>query len=89
MTEEDGKDKDGKESRRVQRRRKLFYLVNCYQCSGFWVGFLLGMLIHPLADWSWYMRPMEWIVCGGAVSYAAQVGMALYNYLNVQYGSNE
>lgn len=89
MTDKDGLDKYGNESLRVQRRRKWFYLVNCYQCSGFWVGFLLGALVHPMADWLWYHRPLEWLLCGGAVSYASQVGMALYNYLNVQYGSNE
>ena len=79
-------EKDGEGDPTVKKRKKLYYLANCYQCSGFWVGVLLGVLLHPL-DVSWYMRPVEWLVCGGAVSYAAQVGMALFNYLNVQYGS--
>jgi hypothetical protein len=79
-------EKNGDSDPMVKKRKKLFYLVNCYQCSGFWVGVLLGVFLHPL-DVSWYARPLEWLVCGGAVSYAAQVGMALFNYLNVSYGS--
>lgn len=79
-------EKDGEDDPTVKKRKKLYYLVNCYQCSGFWVGFVLGVFLHPLGL-SWYAWPVEWLVCGGAVSYAAQVGMALFNYLNVQYGS--
>lgn len=76
----------GTDDSNVVIRKKLYYLVNCYQCSGFWIGLILGIFIHPM-DVCWYARPIEWIVCGGAVSYMAQVGMALFNYLNVSYGN--
>lgn len=79
-------EKNGSKDTNVKVMKKLSYLINCYQCSGFWVGVFLGIFLHPM-DMSWYARPLEWIVCGGAVSYSAQVGMALFNYLNVSYGS--
>lgn len=76
-----------KQYKMLQLRRKIHYMLNCHQCSGFWVGFLLGMFMHPLHDWSWYWRPLEWVICGGAVSFAASLGSVLINYLNVSYGS--
>jgi len=70
--------------------RKVYYMLNCYQCSGFWVGLVLGALLHPLGDHcSHFWRIPEAILAGGAISYAAQTGMALYNYLNVQYGNKQ
>ncbi len=78
--------KNGENDRIVNFRKSLIYLLNCYQCSGFWVGFILGAFFHPLAV-SWYARPLECIMCGGVISFAAQLGMALFNYLNVSYGN--
>jgi len=75
-----------KEDRKLFWMRKLFYLLNCYQCSGFWVGVVLGALVHPFASFDGWWRALEAVLCGGVISYAAQVGMALYNYLNVEYG---
>jgi hypothetical protein len=79
-------EKDGAENKIVQRRKKIFYMLNCYQCSGFWVGILLSLFLHPF-NMSWYLLPLECLIGGGVISYTAQVGMALFNYLNVSYGS--
>lgn len=76
----------GAEHGTVKKRRKIYYMLNCYQCSGFWVGLILGVFANPLAC-SWYFLPVTWLMCGCMISFASQIGMALFNYLNVQYGS--
>ena len=74
-----------KKDRNVWLMRKWYYLINCYQCSGFWVGFMLGALVHPVSSFNGWWRVLEAIMCGGVISYAAPLGMALYNYFNVTY----
>lgn len=72
---------------RLRAMRKLQYMLYCYQCSGAWVGLWLGLLMHPLGEsFDGWWRLLEGIVCGGIISYAAQLGMALWNFLNVEYG---
>ena len=31
----------------------IIYLFNCYQCSGFWVGMVMGSVLDPLDNKSW------------------------------------
>src|ERR1700722_17543708 len=55
--------------------RKIYYMLNCYQCSGFWVGLFLGLLLNPLGLSIWW-RPLEAVMAGGLISYLSQMGMA-------------
>lgn len=32
---------------------KIAYLLHCYQCSGFWVGFLVGLAFDPHQSLLW------------------------------------
>jgi hypothetical protein len=69
--------------------RKIHYMIYCYQCSGFWVGLILGILMDPLCQfqgWKSVYTYVAFLAYGGVVSYLTQMGMALYNYINVEYG---
>lgn len=82
-------EKELAEDRRLHWMKKLLYMAYCYQCMGFWVGLILGLLLHPMGDampWGW--RLIEPIITGGVISYLAQIGMAIYNYLNVYGGKS-
>jgi len=77
--------------------RWLYSLLTCYQCSGFWVGALLGgPLFYPaikyfsvgsvlvLTDYPWYCSLIMVLLCGGAGSFIATLGAAVLNYLEAQ-----
>ena len=52
-------------------------MSNCYQCTGFWVGLLLGVF---LIGTHWY-----WMLCCGFVgSTAASWGTLYFTYLEAQ-----
>lgn len=76
----------------------IIKLITCYQCTGFWSGVFMGIILQPF---SWYdlMFNMFWnwfaiIVCvpfyliitpfivGCASSYFSMAGAALLNYLD-------
>jgi hypothetical protein len=82
-------DEAAKTDRKLYWMRKLNYLLNCYQCMGFWVGFFLAMFMSPLAGYTGLWHLLEWVICGGAISFTTQIGMALFNYLNVEYGPKQ
>ena len=55
-------------------------LITCYQCSGFWAGVVLGLLLQPFGrDLWWFLQPLAF---GLATSYAAMAAAALLNYLD-------
>ena len=77
------------ETKLNKRLNKIHYMIYCYQCSGFWVGLWLGVFLDPLSlhtGWKNIGTYVAYLVYGGCISYLAQVGMALYNYMNVEYG---
>ena len=81
-------DKHGEDNRFNKILRKIHYMVYCYQCSGFWIGLWLGLLMDPLglfAGWKSVATYVALLAYGGCISYLTQMGMALYNYINVEY----
>jgi len=66
--------------------RKINYMLYCYQCMGFWVGMLLGILVPPMFFDGWG-KILEIFMCGGLISFTSQLGMALFNYFNVDYST--
>lgn len=52
-------------------------LMSCYQCTGFWVGLLAGVI---LLSWN----PLVVILCGMAGSFIATWGAAYLNYLEAR-----
>jgi hypothetical protein len=65
-------------------------LITCYQCTGFWAGFITGLILQPIPWftylWWWVALPLHLIVTpfvfGFAASYLSMVGAALLNYLD-------
>ena len=53
---------------------KIYSLMECYQCAGTWVGFLLGAAIIS-------HNPILVFVCGMAGSYLASLNAVFVNYL--------
>lgn len=53
-------------------------LVSCYQCAGFHLSFLLGLIFNPL-NLPWYYSVF---ICAFAGSYSAMFGAAVLNYLD-------
>ena len=49
-------------------------LFECYQCSGFWCGALLGSLLVG-------MNPATLFACGCAGSFVADISESLFKYL--------
>lgn len=57
--------------------KKLYSMLDCYQCAGTWCGFLCGaMLISH--------NPIIIFFCGCAGSFLAQWGIALINCLEAK-----
>ncbi len=52
-------------------------LMSCYQCTGFWVGLLAGII---LLSWN----PLVVILCGMAGSFIATWGATYLNYLEAR-----
>ena len=63
---------------------EIKYMSNCYQCSGFWVGLLLGILINPLGGEAFILFLL--LLYAFAGSYLGVLGAALLNYLDVVRG---
>lgn len=66
----------------------LLELSTCYQCTGFWSGVVMGLLIQPIT-WglAWYWCLPLWLlvtpfVTGCAASFASMAGAGLMNYLD-------
>lgn len=58
-------------------------LISCYQCTGFWTGALVGLLLQPISwgFWlpSWTLTPL---LMGFASSYASMAAAAFLNFLD-------
>lgn len=68
-------------------------MVNCFQCAGYWVGMLCGLVVHPF----WNCFESSWIGLAGCLlfniilvpvfvygpigSFSAVLGAAILNYL--------
>jgi hypothetical protein len=52
--------KDGTPRELTPLWAEIKYMANCYQCSGFWVGLILGVLINPLAGEA--LLPLLWFL---------------------------
>lgn len=76
--------KDGTPKNLTPLQAEIKYMVNCYQCSGFWVGLLLGILVNPLSGTAFFL--LLWLLYACAGSYLGVVGAALLNYLDVVRG---
>lgn len=76
--------KDGTPKELTPLWAEIKYMANCYQCSGFWVGLLLGIIINPLEGEAFFM--LLWLLYAGAGSYLGVIGAALLNYLDVVRG---
>jgi len=53
-------------------------LVSCYQCTGFWIGILCGMV---LISFNFFVLVF---ICGPAGSFIATWGAHYFNYLEAQ-----
>jgi hypothetical protein len=49
-------------------------VMDCYQCSGFWCGLVLGPVLVSY-------NPLNWIACGCAGSFLAQLGWLVLDSL--------
>lgn len=63
-------------------QKELHFMGNCYQCSGFWAGLFLGVVLNGF-DVRWWWWPAVWIGHAFTGSYLSMVGAALINYLDV------
>lgn len=66
-------------------QREIKYMTNCYQCSGLWVGLILGVIVNPLDGQAFL--PVLWLLYAFAGSYLGILGAALLNYLDVVKGN--
>jgi hypothetical protein len=63
-------------------------LITCYQCTGFWSGVFVALLLQPISwGFSWYWCLPLWLfvtplVFGFATSYLSMAGAAFLNYLD-------
>ncbi len=67
----------------------LTELISCYQCAGMWIGFILGLIMQPIAWETTWTVIRVWLaliatpcICGFAGSFASMAGAALLNYLD-------
>jgi hypothetical protein len=63
-------------------KKNLFWawfdkLLSCYQCAGFWVGIIAGIILISL-------NPFVVFLCGMAGSFVATWGAAYLNYLEAR-----
>jgi hypothetical protein len=58
---------------------KFSQLTSCYQCSGFWSGVIVG-IIMAISD---YCPPVRILLYGFASSWLAPLGYLMVSYLNV------
>lgn len=56
------------------RSRLVAKVMDCYQCSGFWCGLVLGPILVSY-------HPPVWIACGCAGSFLAQLGWLVLDSL--------
>lgn len=65
---------------------KLLYLTKCYQCSGFWCGFILGIYFNPISVYD-FLSFFFMLICYGFIgSFISPLGAALINYLDIYRG---
>lgn len=64
-------------------------LVSCYQCTGWWSGLFMGLVVQPMFwgfewwGWNWLLgATVTPLVAAFAASFASMVGAALLNYLD-------
>ncbi len=63
-------------------QKELEFMLRCYQCTGFWVGLVLGVWLNPI-DTSFFWWPFMWLGYAFAGSFLGPLGAALLNYLDV------
>lgn len=72
----------------TKRKSWLLELSTCYQCTGFWAGVFMGLVLQPISwGFAWYWCLPLWLlvtpfVFGCAASYASMAGAGLLNYLD-------
>jgi len=73
-------------------------LITCYQCTGFWAGAVMGLLLQPIywyhtfshVLWGWFALVLSipfyllWtpVITGAATSYVSMAAAALLNWLD-------
>ena len=63
--------------------KKLRYMLNCPQCSGFWVGLFYGVYDQFYGAWSIGFRNyVSVLLWGGLVSLSASVIIPLMDYVS-------
>lgn len=78
-----------------EKRPWIIELITCYQCTGFWTGALMGLLLQPII---WHVilfnvkiyDSLFWVfdflltpfIIGCATSYLSMAGAALLNWLD-------
>jgi hypothetical protein len=56
---------------------KVYRLIECYQCSGFWVGVIFGSILISY-------NLLVLLICGGAGSYLSTFAATYLNYLEAR-----
>lgn len=77
-----------KQQEETGKKSWLLEMATCYQCSGFWAGAFMGLVLQPITwGFAWYWCLPLWLlvtpfVVGCASSYASMAGAGFLNYLD-------